>query len=61
MRTWEEDMEEEEEGVWADPITQEPMPFDGFWEAGQPNGGPTVNCARTYIGQYQQQFIRFDM
>ena len=47
--TWVGVTDEEEEGIWADPITKEPMPFDGFWEAGQPNGGGTVNCARTYI------------
>jgi len=41
--------DEWQEGIWMDPTSREPLAFEGFWASGQPNGGETVNCARTYI------------
>jgi len=41
--------DEWEEGVWVNPYTKELLGFDGFWETSYPNGGPTQNCARSYI------------
>ena len=32
--------------VWANPYTKEPMPFDGVWLQGEPNGGRLQNCIR---------------
>ena len=41
--------DEWEEGIWMDSTSREPLKFDGFWTAGQPNDGEYSNCARTYL------------
>jgi len=43
-----------EEGIWMNPYSKEPMTFEGNWDAGNPNGGPAENCARTYIDRKWQ-------
>jgi len=50
---WAGPNDEDEEGVWVNPYTHEEVQ-SAFWEAGQPNGGRLMNCARTYIDRRWQ-------
>lgn len=43
--------DEEEEGVWVNPYTKDPMSVEGLWAPGKPDGGRNRNCAKTDLGR----------
>ena len=47
--------DERMEDVWADADDPyDPLPFAGFWEDDEPNGGELQNCVRTYLDRRWQ-------